>query len=500
MLKRIHQSSLFLSFVLGIIFGTIFSVIFRINFFSSALWLIFVLILLTYSFFNPARLFLILIFLAGGILANFRVSLFLKDEDPVKNLVGESLELTGRISADPSLSGANTVLKLTDLTFSSSSSEFSEKPLKSLIYVQTYVPKSETLKRGYFITLKGKLTNGFGAYSASLFRPELLKISRPSGETLIDFRDAFADSIKSNLSADESSLGLAYLLGLRNGLSEELVEILAAVGLTHLVVASGTHLSILIELIKKLFGRLSRFSGFLFSILFILLFAELIGWTASITRACIVSLLSLSAWYSGRKLSPLRIILISMSLTLLLDPMNLTNLGWLLSFASFSGILILAPALTKFFYEKKPKFLSEIFLATLSATLMTAPILLYYFGSLSLISLLANLLILPTVSLAMGFTFLTGIFGLLPASSFLGALLSPLKFIVVKITTFILDYHLLIMRFFGSEKVFLITLSPNNPLVFLLYLPLLLPFLILGLKKYFHQKSLPCPTPRYFVS
>lgn len=488
LLEKIHSSSLFLSFILGIIFGTILSLALKINFFSSALWLVFILILMIYSFLKPARLFLILIFLAGGILANFRVASELKNESVVESLIGKTLELTGEVSADPSLSGSTTILKLSNLSFANSPDA---APLNASVYVQVSVPSPSVVKRGDFLTLKGELSAGFGTYSASLFRPELLKISRPSANPLLETRDAFANEIKSSLDSDESSLGLAYLLGLRNGLSEELVEILSIVGLTHIVVASGTHLSIIVDFMRKIFGKISRFAGFFFAVLLILVFAELVGWTASITRAAIVSLLSLSAWYVGRKFESVRIILISIGLTLLLDPMNLTNLGWLLSFGSFSGILILAPLLTKFFYgEKTPNLLSTVLLATLSATLMTAPILLYYFGSLSLISIFANLLILPTIPFAMGFTFLTGISGFF----------FPLHWIVVKITTIILDYHLLVIRFFGSQKVFLLTLPANDPRVFLLYLPLVILILYIEFKKLKRKKSLQKRVPLYFNS
>ena len=69
--------------------------------------------------------------------------------------------------------------------------------------------------------------------------------------------------------------------------------------------------------------------------------------------------------------------------------------------------MILGPKITKYFYgEKKPGFIGETVITTLSATLMTLPITLYYYGTISLISVVANLLILPTLSYAMGLVFL----------------------------------------------------------------------------------------------
>ena len=467
---KIHQSDLFISFVMGIIFGTLLSLILKLDFFDSAIWVILVLILLFYTIIKPIRIFLLVTFLAGGILANFRVSFELRNQANIKDLVGETVEISGKISGDPTISEENTNLKIIHNGVS--------------IFVQMYIPKNIEIKRGDILTLKGKVSEGFGVYSASVFKPELIKLSRSDGNFLIESRDSFAKSIKRSLGSDESSLGLAYLLGLRNGLSNEIVEILALVGLTHIVVASGTHLSILVGFTRKVFGKISRFAGLFFAILLVLGFAEIVGWTASITRAAIVSILSLLVWYVGRRIEPIRLILISMSITLLIDPMNLIDLGWLLSFASFSGILVLAPLLIKFFYgKKKPTTIVNLLIVTLSATIMTTPILLYYFGSLSLISLLANLLILPTIPLSMGLTFLTGLTGFFP---------------IAKLTNLILEYHLLIMKFFSSQTMFLIQIPKGNSLVFMIYLPVVLFLITIEIRANSNRKKTQQRLPCYF--
>ena len=135
--------------------------------------------------------------------------------------------------------------------------------------------------------------------------------------------------------------------------------------------------------------------------------------------------------------------------------------------------MLLSPVIIKFFFgEKKPNKLAEIIIPTISAQLLCIPILIYFFGTISLISVVANLLILPTIPFAMGLTFLTGIFSFMP---FLGMILG-------KVTTFLLDYHLVIMNFFASQKMFLIEIPAENPLIFLLYAPILVPFIIFLVK------------------
>lgn len=312
--------------------------------------------------------------------------------------------------------------------------------------------------------------------------------AEPHGIAL-EARETFANSVTDTLGGDEAKLGLAYLVGMKDGLDKGTQEMLKAVGLTHLVVASGTHLSIIAEFFKKRFGKISRFAGLLFSLVFIFMFGQIIGWTASITRAVIVSTLSLLSWYYGRKIDAWRIIFIAMAVTLMIDPLYIVDLGWQLSFASFIGILIIGPMLTEIFYGRRrpgkkepsrPGKIAEMFFASISAVLLCAPILLYYFGSLSLISIVANLLILPTIAVAMGLTFLTGLVGFLPSFFLFGWM----RFVVTKVTRLLLDYHLFVMEFFAKQTAFIITIEKYNALVFLLYAPI-----IVAVAVYYEKRS-----------
>ena len=278
---------------------------------------------------------------------------------------------------------------------------------------------------------------------------------------VVNVRDFFAERIKSLIPEPEVNLGLSYLLGMRTGLPKDLNEALRMVGLVHIVVASGAHLSILVEISRKIFGKVSRFFGTLVSIILILFFMAMVGFTPSIMRAGIMVILTLAAWYVGRKFQPWRIILIVAAGTLLLNPNYLVDLGWLLSFASYAGIMMLGPRLTRFFYgEKKPGFIGATILTTISATLMTLPITLYFFGTVSLISVLANLLILPTLPYAMGLVFLTGVFAGVPIVG------EAVAFLATKL----LDFHIFVVEMFAEMKSFLIEIPTENVWVFLIYI------------------------------
>lgn len=271
-------------------------------------------------------------------------------------------------------------------------------------------------------------------------------------------------NIDSSMPDPESKLGTAYLLGEKSSLPTEVNDSLKTIGLAHIVVASGTHLSILIGFVRRVFQKISRNTTVVFSIIFITLFVAMLDCAPSILRAGIISILSLLAWYCGRKFSPIRIILVAILITLLINPAFLTELGWQMSFLSFAGVMIIGPVVTKFLFNKPPGLLARTIISTIAATSLTLPLTLYYFGSFSLLSPLANLLILPTLPFALGLTFFAGLTFGIPFLNSIFAFLS----------TKLLDYHLFVINFFADKNVFLITIEPGNPGVLLLYILILL--------------------------
>ena len=279
-------------------------------------------------------------------------------------------------------------------------------------------------------------------------------------EWVVGVRDWFAGRIRGLIGEPEVSLGLSYLLGMKSGLPKDISESLRAVGLTHIVVASGAHLSILVEVARKIFGKLSRFAGLLFSGVFVVFFMAMVGWTPSIMRAGIMTILTLVAWYVGRKFEPWRIILLVAAVTLMMNPMSVTNLGWQLSFAAYGGIMLLGPGWVKFFYgARRPGLIGSTVITTLAATVMTLPIILYYFGAVSLISVVANLLILPTLPWAMGLVFMTGVLAEVPL----------LGEGVGWCATRLLDFHIAVVGWFGGMRQFLVEIPPYQGWVWALY-------------------------------
>ncbi|MBR3132028.1 ComEC/Rec2 family competence protein [Candidatus Saccharibacteria bacterium] len=466
--RDIHQSYFIVMLAIGIVVGTILALVFRINYFASLIWVFFVIILLIFSYLKPKLAFVVIALIAGMILAFFRTSGELEGENYIRQFCNQTILVSGFIKGDPETDENTTKFKLGDL-------KFGEEEIISAGYLYISESKNENLARGDEITLSGKLSEGFGTYAGYMYKPRIVAWKRAEpGDLILKMRNWFSERISQLVPEPEVKLGLSYLLGMKTGLPEDLSENLRMVGLVHIVVASGAHLSILVEIARKIFGRISRFSGLLFSELFVSFFMAMVGFTPSILRAGVMSILSLLAWYVGRKFEPWRIIIITMATTLMIEPMFIINIGWLLSFASFSGIMILGPKLTKLFYgEKKPKFIASTVITTVSATLMTLPITLYFYGQISLISVLANLLILPTLAYAMGLVLLEGV-----VSGFWG-----IETIVSFLATKLLSFHILIVEWFGGMRQFLVEMPKYQWQVFLIYGGIVLMVLIVWLRK-----------------
>ena len=89
--------------------------------------------------------------------------------------------------------------------------------------------------------------------------------------------------------------------------------------------------------------------------------------------------------------------------------------------------------------------------------------MIFNFGSLSLLSFVANLIILPTLPYAMVLVFLTGATSFFPLlSSFFAILASAL-----------LNIHVFVIDFLSQQETFILTFASNNPLIYLIYLPIL---------------------------
>ena len=270
-------------------------------------------------------------------------------------------------------------------------------------------------------------------------------------------RDGISNNVTQSLgNPEKSGLALSYLLGQKTQLSAEQKSKLRLAGLAHIVVASGYHLSIVVNIAKKRFGKISRFATSAGAVAMLLIYISITGFSPSMMRAGIIVLLSLWAWYFGRKFHPFRLLLYAAAITLLIDANLITNVAWQLSFASYAGIVFLSPLIVSFLYgEQKPHYFSSIIIASISAQIFCLPLNIFYFGSISGLAIVSNVLITPTIPIVM---LLTSVVGIMNAA--------PIVFILLKL----LDFQQMIIDWISTIPWANLELASNDARVFLLYI------------------------------
>lgn len=318
--------------------------------------------------------------------------------------VGQRVVIQGVIADDPTItsSGAQRITLKNNVV--------SDVARSGSIWVETSAHTQ--LKRSDSVQFEGVLSEGFGTISASMFRAKLVYTERTKhADPGLELRDWFASAVRNNITDPEASLGVGYLVGQRSTLPEDLDEKLQLLGLTHIVVASGYNLTILVRFARKLFVRHSKYLATFAGFSMISSFVLITGFSPSMSRAALVTGLGLLAWYYGRRVHPFVLLPFAAAITLVFNPTYIWgDIAWYLSFLSFAGILILAPLIrTYFFGETEPPAMLGIFLETMSAQIATLPLILFVFGQYSLLALPANMLILPLVPLAMACTFIAGL-------------------------------------------------------------------------------------------
>lgn len=271
--------------------------------------------------------------------------------------------------------------------------------------------------RGDEAQVEGRLYPTRGSKQASISFADL-KVTTPTTSRFEQTRRQFVSGLQTALPEPLGSFGLGLLVGQRNTLPKNFSDQLSAVGLTHLVAVSGYNLTILVNAAGGLAKKRSKYQTVVITLALIGSFLLLTNFSASIVRAAIVSLLTLTAWYYGRTISPIIIILTAAALTAGWYPIYLwSDIGWYLSFLAFSGVLIVAPLAARRLYKnRQPRLLGQIILESTAAQLMTLPLIMFIFGRVSLVALAANVLIVPLVPFAMFTALLAGLAGMFTAS------------------------------------------------------------------------------------
>ena len=201
-------------------------------------------------------------------------------------------------------------------------------------------------------------------------------------------------ALSAQLPPDQAGLLRGMTLGDDSAMATELRGAMRRSGLGHLVAASGANVALLVLLVFALGAVVAapRSARLLLALAAIALYIPLAGSGSSIQRAGVMGAAGLIAALASRPSSRWYALLLAAIVTLALDPLASEQPGWQLSFAAVAAISLLAAPIRLLLEARRvPPLISEPLALTAAATLGSAPVAAAAFGTLSLVSLPANL-------------------------------------------------------------------------------------------------------------
>lgn len=277
-------------------------------------------------------------------------------------------------------------------------------------------------------------------------KPQIILVAKNKGNRIysliILIKNRFEEKL-SNIFPDPEG---AYLKGLLLGGSKRMPENIAAAfsktGTTHTVAVSGYNVTIVAAFLMGLgiFAGLWRQQVFSFALVGIIFFILATGAPASAVRAGIMGSIVIWAMKEGRLANSENAILFAASAMLAINPLLLRyDAGFQLSFLATLGIVYLSPVFEKYFEQvKSANIIKETVFLSIAAQIFVLPVILTNFENLSLISPLANLLILPAIPFIMFGGFAAGIAGFIFVP--LGKLIGFVPYFFLKMELFIVQW------------------------------------------------------------
>jgi competence protein ComEC len=244
--------------------------------------------------------------------------------------------------------------------------------------------------------------------------------------SILKVKNHFVSRTNKILPEPQASFLAGLLIGAKKSIPGDLLEVFNITGTTHIIAVSGYNVTIIATFLMLLALNLSisRKKAFWLIIVLLIIFDIITGLQASIIRASIMGALVLLAAYLGRLSQMKNALVLTAVIMLLINPKILVfDLGFQLSFLATLGLIYFNPVLMGILKIKKLKnkflkiVLGDYLITTLSAIILTTPLILYNFGKISLIAPFANILVLPVIPIAMLLGFIAGILSLILLSA-----------------------------------------------------------------------------------
>lgn len=287
------------------------------------------------------------------------------------------------------------------------------------------------------------------------------------------FTNNVEDLFHTYLNKDNSQLITSIILGESSYIDEDNLFLYRELGLAHILAVSGLHIGIITGFLIFIFSRLGikRRINICLSLSIIWIYGFLIGYPPSILRASIMFSLLFYSSIIHEPYDSINTLSIACFILLLVNPYYLFNMGFQLSFVAAFSIVYLTPYIKRIFYPYNGK-ISNTIASLFAVNIGLLPIQAYYFNRIGLLTILANLILVPifSFSLILGLIMVVCFYTL----PFLNIIIGPILNIVL-----LLQYFILKIIPSVTLKIF----SPGPIAIILYFLLVMMIFNIINIKK-----------------
>ena len=330
--------------------------------------------------------------------------------------------------------------------------------------------KQNGIKVGNSISLKGKFKDlsemsyedfDYGKYIRSMGYEGLIYLNKYTVEgsnlaykCIYNMKNYMSNTIR-YLYKDNSDFINSIMLGQKNDLSEEEKLIFSRTGTSHIVAISGLHTGILSGIVILAIGNINKIYKLIILSLIMFSYCTMVGNSPSIIRSIMFTIILYLSFFLDRKVDKISTLSFIGILLVINNPYIIYNISFQLSFLATLSIIY-------FYGYINNKLNIKIISLTLSANILTMPIIYYNFKGISLLSILGNVIIVPFIGIIIYLTIL---------SLILFKISIHISSIVVYINRFILNtIYLLLAKISNLDFAYIIIDEPKLYYVVIYYI------------------------------
>lgn len=215
---------------------------------------------------------------------------------------------------------------------------------------------------------------------------------------LYKVKNKIIKNINNKFPKETRGVFLGILLGDKNSIEEDVRQNFADSSLSHILAVSGTHISYVVICISVLFKKLKLNKNIrkVLTSLVLFMYLYLVDFSASATRAVIMSNIVILQMLFYRKQDTITTIAFSSIIILINNPYAILNIGFLLSYGGTIGIILFVNKISieskEDFFQIFKSYLKDICIVTISAQTIIIPIIIYYFNTISFTFIISNII------------------------------------------------------------------------------------------------------------